>query len=84
MRKSTCQKESDAKGKRGIRGDAPVTRPQKEDRSYGHRAAEWQPFNTPQRVLTKVSLILTQSGQQAMMSQWMASIAPRAAGPRFF
>ena len=54
------------------------------ERSHGDRAAEWQPFNTPRGVLTKVSLILTQRRQQAMMSHWMASIAPRAAGPRVF
>ena len=52
-----------------------------EEGSYGHRAAEWQLFNTPQGVLTKVSLILAQRRQQAMMSHWMASIAPTAAVP---
>ena len=30
------------------------------ERSYGHRAAEWQPFNTPQGALARVSIILAQ------------------------
>ena len=46
---------------------------------YGLLATEWQPF---EEVLTEISSTLAESRQLAIMSLWMASIAPGAAGPR--
>ena len=46
---------------------------------YGLLATEWQPF---EEVLTEISSALAVYRQLAIMSLWVASIAPVAAGPR--